>query len=108
MHEYDGPDRRVSFNPRRKMVLTEDDISAIARIVEERHACRYNIEPAQMTKLMGFVESFYDGAIETRKTFRTMVIRMVVWGAIAGFIALLEVRFRWIRPLLKFLSGGQG
>lgn len=90
------------------MVLTEDDIVAIARIVEERHVCRYDIAPEDMRELMAFVRSFHEGAIETRRTFRTMFIRMIVWGSIAGFIALLEAKFRWMRPLLRWITGAGG
>jgi hypothetical protein len=90
------------------MTLTDEDIRTIADIVESRHSCRYSIEPERMEKLMGFVEAFYSGAIETRAVFRTMVIRMIVWGSIAGFIALLEVKFRWVRPLLRFITGSPG
>jgi len=92
----------------RKMTLTDEDIKTIAAIVESRHQCRYDIEPERMEKLMGFIDAFYNGAIDTRRLFRMMVIRMIVWGSIAGIIALLEVKFRWFRPLLRFITGTPG
>ena len=106
LHSYDGPERRdLSYHPPRKMVLTDADVAAIAVEVKKHHVCRYDIEPKDMASLLDFVRSFQEGAIETRRTFRTAAIRMIVWGAIAGFIALLEVKFRWIRPLLRFITG---
>jgi hypothetical protein len=86
------------------MVLTDADIEAIA----SRHVCRYDIEPKDMDALLDFVRAFRDGAIETRAAFKAAAIRMIVWGSIAGFIALLEVKFRWIRPLLRFITGSPG
>jgi hypothetical protein len=61
-----------------------------------------------MDALLDFVRSFRDGAIETRSAFKAAAIRMIVWGSIAGFIALLEVKFRWVRPLLRFITGTPG
>ncbi len=104
--DYNGPERRGEYKDRRRMVLTEEDVTTIARIVEERHVCRYDIDPEDMVNLLDFVRSFRDGAIDTRKAFRSAAIRMIVWGSIASAIALLEVKFRWIRPLLKFVGGG--
>ena len=95
----------------RKMVLTEADIKAIVEEMKDQyltHGCRYDIAPEDMRDLMAFVKAFRDGAIETRSVFRTMMIRMFVWGAIAGFIALLEVKFRWFRPLLRAITGTPG
>ena len=105
---YDGPDRRLTYHPPRKMVLTDADIEAIAVSLKARHVCRYDIEPKDMDALLDFVRSFRDGAIETRSAFRAAAIRMIVWGSIAGFIALLEVKFRWVRPLLRFITGTPG
>ena len=93
----------------RKMALTDADLSAIVeKMREEYHPCRYDISPEDMRANYEFVKAFRDGAIETRRTFRTMMIRMIVWGSIAGFIALLEVKFRWFRPLMRFLTGAPG
>lgn len=104
--EYIGPERReLSYDPPRKKVLTDADIAAIAEEMKKHHVCRYDVAPEDMHKLMGFVRAFYDGAIDTRRTFRSMLIRMIVWGSVAGLIALLEVKFRWMRPLLKFITG---
>lgn len=109
METYDGPERReLSYHPPRKMVLTEADVAAIALEVKKHHVCRYDIDPKDMNSLLDFVRSFQEGAIETRRTFRTAAIRMFVWGSIAGAIALLEVKFRWFRPLLRFLTGAPG
>ena len=109
LHEYTGPERReLSYHPPRKMVLTEADIEAIAISLKDRHVCRYNIEPKDMDALLDFVRSFRDGAIETRSAFKSAAIRMIVWGTIAGLIALLEVKFRWVRPLLRFITGSPG
>lgn len=90
------------------MVLTKGDIHAIARIVGEHHVCRYNVPPADMSDLMGFVRQVRDARDETQRTFRTAVIRIIVYGSIAGFIALLEIKFRWVRPLLRWITGAPG
>lgn len=92
----------------RRMILTEADIHAIAAEVESRHVCQYNVSPQDMNDLMAFVRSFRDTAIETRKTFKTAAIRMLVWGSIFGAISLLEVKFQWMRPLLRFITGSPG
>lgn len=92
-----------------KMVLTEADINAIVdRMREDFHPCRYDISPEDMQANYLFVKTFRDGAIDTRKLFRTMFLRMIVWGTIAGIIALLEVKFRWFRPLLRTITGVPG
>jgi len=95
----------------RKMVLTREDITAIVDEIKAQEVvthCRYDITPEDMRANYEFVKAFRDGAIETRSVFRMMMIRMFVWGAIAGFLALLEVKFRWIRPLLRFITGTGG
>jgi hypothetical protein len=91
------------------MGLTDADVKSLVAEMKAQgfhQVCRYDIDPADMRHLMEFVRTFYDGAIETRKTFRTMLIRMVVWGAIAGFIGLLANRFGWLKPIGRLLAGG--
>jgi hypothetical protein len=91
------------------MVLTEADLAAIAdKVSQNGFHCRYDIDPEDMRANYEFVKAFRDGAIETRSMFRSAAIRMIVWGSIAGAIALLEVKFRWIRPLLRFVTGSPG
>ncbi len=102
---YNGPERREEYKNKRKMVLTDDDVAAIAKIIESRHVCRYDVDPDDMRANYEFVKAFRDGAIETRRTFRTMMIRMFVWGTIAWFLALLESKFKWVRPLLRYVTG---
>ena len=106
--DYNGPERRGEYKDRRKMMLTEDDITAIAKVVEGRHVCRYDIAPQDMQDLMAFVRAFRNGAIDTRKAFRAAAIRMIVWGSIAGFVALLEEKFRWMRLLMRWITGAPG
>ncbi len=91
----------------RKMVLTPEDIKATVTEMREQglnHICRYDIAPEDMHHLMAFVRTFYEGAIETRRTFKTMLIRMFEWGTIAGFIGLLSNKLGWVKSLLKFFS----
>lgn len=91
----------------RKMILTPEDIRAIVDEIEQRripHSCRYDIEPDDLRDLMAFVRSFRNASIETRKTFQTMVIRMLVWGFIAGVIGLLASRFGWFRAVARILT----
>ena len=95
----------MTDRPERRMVLTDADITAISEQVERLHVCRYDVEPKDFGDLMDFVRSVRDARDETRRTFRTAVIKILVYGGIVGFIALLEVKFRWIRPLLRFVTG---
>lgn len=88
------------------MVLTDNDIDAIAGIIESRHVCRYDIPPEDMKELMAFVRVFHQGAVETRGAIRSFVIRKVIpWAVVVGVVSLLEAKFRWIRPFLRFLTG---
>ncbi len=98
----------VEEQVKRKMVLTESDVTAIVEQMRTKgliHECRYDVSPEDMHKLMEFVRSFYEGAIETRRTFRTMVIRMMIWGAIAGILGLMAERFGWLQPFARLLTG---
>jgi hypothetical protein len=90
------------------MVLTEADIAAVAAQVANMHVCRYNVDPKDFDDLMDFVRGVRDARDETRKVFRTAIIRMLVYGLIFGTLTLLEVRFQWIRPILKMLTGTPG
>jgi hypothetical protein len=104
---YLGPERRMEYRNKRKQVLTEDDVlSFVSKMKEEGlvHACRYDITPEDMRDLMAFVRTFRDASIETRKTFQTMVIRLLVWGFIAGAIGLLASRFGWFRAVARILT----
>ena len=88
---------------RRKMVLTEADVAAIVALMKKQgliHECRYDIPPEKLEKLVGFVEAFYDTAIETRRTFRTMAIRMIVWGGIVAFLLWIADRVGFLKPVV--------
>ena len=104
--EYDGPERRDNYHPKRKMVLTDEDVAAIAKVVENRHVCRYDIPPDDMKELMAFVKVFHQGAVETRGAIRSFIIRKVIpWAFVVGVLSLLEAKFRWMRPLLRYVVG---
>lgn len=92
----------------RQMVLTEADILAISAQVERLHVCRYDLEPKDFDDLMDFVRGVRDARDETRKVFRTAIIRILVYGTVFGTLTLLEVRFQWIRPILRLLTGTPG
>lgn len=92
---------------RRQMVLTEADVKAIVTEMREQglsHVCRYDITPEDMNDLMAFVRSFREASVETRKTFRTAAIRLIVWGSILGVVTLLSSRFGWLKPVVRFLT----
>jgi len=98
--KYIGPDRRKL--DRRKMILQEDDINIIAKIVEEKHVCRYDIEPGDMKALLDFVKVFRDGAIETKSAIRTFIIKKVIPRAVVvGVLTALADYLGFLRPLLR-------
>jgi len=97
-----------TYIEKRKKILTESDIHAIVNEIEQRrilHICRYDVEPEHMEKLLKFVDTFYEGAVETRKAFKATVIKVVVWGSIAAVLIWLGERFKWLKPILRFLNG---
>jgi hypothetical protein len=100
----------VEEQVRRKMVLTEADIKALVAEMKRQglfHTqCRYNIDPEKMEKLLGFVEAFYDTSVETRRTFRTMAIRLIVWSALVAFLLWLADRVGFLRPVIERVLKG--
>jgi hypothetical protein len=106
---YTGPDRRKL--EQRKMVLQEDDIACIARIVEENHKCRYDIEPEDMKDLLAFVRVFQQGAMDIKGATRSLLIKKVIPRVLIGsLLTVLADYLGLLRPILnaamKVMKGG--
>jgi hypothetical protein len=106
---YTGPDRRKL--ERRKMILREDDLAIIAKIVEEKHHCRYDIEPDDMRALLDFVRVFQRGAMDIKGATRTLLIKKVIPRVILGtLLTILADYLGLLRPVLnvalKVMRGG--
>jgi hypothetical protein len=106
---YTGPDRRKL--ERRKMSLQEDDIAIIAKIVEEKHQCRYDIEPEDMKNLLAFVRVFQQGAMDIKGATRSLLIKKVIPRVILGtLLTILADYLGLLRPILnvalKAMRGG--
>ena len=109
MQPYIGPDRRIL--ERRRMVLQEDDLKYIAKIVEENHKCRYDIEPEDMTALLEFVRVFQRGAMDIKGATRSLLIKKVIPRVLIGtLLTILADYLGLLRPLLnvalKVMKGG--
>jgi len=104
-NDYHGPERRAGYQQTRKMVLTTDDMTAIAAIVSEHHVCRYDVEPEEMRDIVKFVRDVKDNVEDYRKGVRKTVIRLAAIGTVMWVIYVLEVKFPFLRPLLKYLKG---
>lgn len=114
--KYIGPERRIL--DRRKMVLREDDISIIAKIVEEKHKCRYDISPEDMKIMMndmkdivGFVRYFKTESAVIKKETKDFIIKKVIPRLIVGAIlTALADYLGFLRPvlnaILKAVRGG--
>jgi hypothetical protein len=104
--DYTGPERRTDYPNKRHMVLTADDISAIAAVVREHHVCRFgDISTEDMTEVIMFVKKVKRNVDEYSEGVRKTVIQIFVVGTFMGAIYFLETRFPFLRPLMKYLRG---
>ena len=100
------------YHLERRRAFTDADISALVDEMESRklpYACRYDIEPEDMSKLMSFVRTFHDGVVDYRSGVRKFVIRIFVWGTVASMFYFLSDYLPFLKPLFKHLKeGGAG
>jgi hypothetical protein len=93
------------------MILREDDIAIIAKIVEEKHICRYDIEPEDMKDLLAFVRVFQRGAMDIKGATRSLLIKKVIPRVIIGtLLTMLADYLGLLRPALnaamRVMKGG--
>lgn len=106
--EYIGPERRIEYPQKRRMVLTDGDIDGIAARVAELHICRYTVNPEEMAAVVHFVQSVKTNVEDYRKGVRKSVIKILVWSTIAGALYLVAQKVPFLRPVLRYLTGGVG
>lgn len=86
------------------MVLTVDDIAAIAAVMEEHHQCRYDIAPEDMKAVVDFVQGVQKNVTEYRRGVRKAVIKIAVYATVAGIVSFIVDKLGIPRALLNVLT----
>lgn len=87
------------------MVLTTDDIAAIAAVMEQHHVCRYDIKPKDLESVVKFVNGVHSGVTEYQSGLKRVIIRIAVYATIAGAINFVAEKLGLpsLRTLINFL-----